>query len=226
MPRPMGRPLALAILVVIFILVHHPDLSAQPHPPQGQGGAQKDADVQAAVLPPDSVTVPDGTPLPLKLETGVSSATAKVGDTVEFTTRHSVEIEGLVIVPKGTALSGTVVQVSHPRRLLRNGQVKLAVDKLVLPTGELATLHPRRSGAKKSAIKMKGIKIKGVEGDLNLKWLPLYALLDPLDTAIVLPLIPAAKGEEQVYEEGAEVTVYFRGPLNLDRGALLKLPPP
>jgi hypothetical protein len=82
--------------IAIFAVI----LTAIPRPPQDQGLAQKDAHVQATLPPPDSITVPDGTPLTLNLENEVSSATAKVGDTVAFTTAHSARIDRMVIVPK------------------------------------------------------------------------------------------------------------------------------
>jgi hypothetical protein len=114
----------------------------------------------------------------------LSSGTAKVGDTVKLTIPYQLRIDGLVVVPKGTALSGTVVQVSHPHRPSKNGQVRMTVGKLVLPSGEIAALRPSKSTSGKPGT----MAARPEPGDLGLaNWL--LAPLDPI-AAIVLPLSP------------------------------------
>jgi hypothetical protein len=219
---PKGLQVAIVLLagVVLFVFLDPPNLGAQPRPSQGQNAAQKkDAAVQAAT-PPDVVTVPDGTPLALELVESFSSSTAKVGDTVKFTTPYPARVNGLVVVPTGTAVSGSVAQVSHARRGARNGQVKVAIEKLILPSGELVTLRLRKSGSRKPQRMVdKGHQI-GLRG---LLW---RAPFDPLTAVIAMPIAMAAKGDDLVYSAGTRVTVYFDGPLNLNRGALVKLQSP
>jgi hypothetical protein len=43
---------------------------------------------------------------------------------------------------------------------------------------------------------------------------------------VVVPLVIFSKGEEKVYPVGSPFTIFFNGPLNLDRAALLNLQPP
>ena len=208
------------VLALLFILLPPAASSAQPHPPPGQSATQeKNALPQAAVTPSDSFTIPDGTPLTLQLVSALSSETAKVGDTVEFTTPYPLRMNGLVVVPPGTALSGTVGQVSHPHRPAKNGQVRMAIEKVVLPNGEIAPLRPSKSASGKPG----SMAAKSEPGDPGL-WL-LAAPIDPLGW-IILPVLPFTKGHEAVYPAGTQTTVYFNGPLNLDRAALLKLQPP
>jgi hypothetical protein len=208
-------------LAVLTVILYAPDSSAQPRPLQEQSGAQKqDAAVEAATLP-DSVTVPDGTPLTLKLEEDISSATAKVGDTVKFTTPYPVRVNGSVIVPTGTAVSGTVVQVSHPHRPSTNGRVRMAVEKVVLPSGEIVALRPSKSVSGKRV----SMAAPAEPGDLGVWGWALVSLMDPITTAIVLPFALSTKGHELVYQAGTRTLVYFNGPLDLDRATLLKLQP-
>ncbi len=208
------------VLALLFILLPPPELSAQSQPPPVQSGSQKkDAPVQAAATPSDSITVPDGTPLTLQLVTALSSAAAKVGDTVKLTTPYPLRINGLIVVPKGTALSCTVMQVSHPHRPSKNGQVSVAVEKLILPDGEIVALRLLKSASGKPGSKALQHKSDG----LGLVW-----LAAPIDPAawIGIAISPFVKGHEQVYPAGSQTTVYFDGPLNLNRAALLKLQPP
>ena len=208
--------IAVVLLVgIVVLLLHSLDLRAQPRAPQGQSGAQKKEDptIQAAT-PPDVVVVPDGTPLTLKLEKDFSSATAKVGDKVEFTTPYPARINGLVFVPKGMAVSGVVVGVSHRRRGARDGEVNITIGKLSLPSGETATL--RQVLKSESA----GKKI-GTAAVMT----PAMALSLPF-VAWMLPAMLFSKGDERLYPAGTWTTVYFNGPLNLNRAALTNLEPP
>ncbi len=208
------------VLALLFILSPPPDLGAQPNALPGQSAAQeKVAPPQAAAAPSDSITVPDGTPLTLQLVSELSSATAKLGDTVQFTTPYPLRINGMVVVPKGTALSCTVVQVSRPHRPSKNGQVSVSVEKLVLPNGEIVALRLVKSASGKPGSMAMQQKSDG----LGLLW-----LAAPIDPAawIGIAISPFVKGHEQVYPAGTRSLVYFNGPVNLDRAALLKLQPP
>jgi hypothetical protein len=201
-------------LVLSTIVLFVSDAGARPRPPQGQGGEQKiDSSVQMANLS-DVVTVPDGTPLTLKLEKDFSSATANVGDRIGFTTPFPTRINGLVIVPRGTAVSGIVVGVSHRRRGARDGEVKVAFGKLSLPSGVTATL--RQVLKSESA----GKKV-GTAAVMT----PAMALSLPF-VGWMLPAMLLSKGDERVYRAGTWTTVYFDGPLNLNREALTNLEPP
>jgi hypothetical protein len=204
-----SRRFAVVLLVgVVASQLHIFDLHAQPRPPQEQtGGHEEDAALQTAT-PPDIVIVSDGTPLTLKLEKVLSSATAKVGDTVEFMTPFPARINGLVIVPKDSPVSGTVVQVSAARRASRAGEIKIAIGKLTLPTGETVTL---RQASKSEST---GKKIGTVA--LMSPAIAAGSLFDPF----IIPGLLIEKGNERVYRAGTWTTGYLVGSLSLNRGAL------
>lgn len=204
----------LCVALTLTIVLFAPNSGARPRLPQGQGGEQKmDSSVRTATLS-DVVTIPDGTPLTLKLEKDFSSATANVGDTIEFTTPYPTRINGLVIVPRGTAVSGVVVGVSHRRRGARDGEVKIAIGNLSLTSGEIATL--RQVLKSESA----GKKV-GTAAVMT----PAMALSLPF-VGWMLPAMLFTKGDERVYRAGTWTTVYFDGPLSLNRAALTNLEPP
>jgi hypothetical protein len=214
------------VLALLFMLLPPADLSAQPHRPPGQSGTQeKDAPQQAAATPSDSVTIPDGTPLILQLVSELSSATAKVGDTVQFITLP-LRIDGLVVAPKGTALSGTVVLVVHTHRPSKNGRVFVAFDKVVFPSGEIGVLRPSKGATGNPG----GMAAQPKPGDAVGQWgagqWAVASVVAPFTVALVGPVVLFTKGHEAFYPAGTRTTVYFNGPLKLDRGALLKLQPP
>jgi hypothetical protein len=56
-------------------------------------------------------TVPEGTPLALRLATSLSSSTARAGDPVEATLTEPVSVGGAEVLPAGSPLKGTVSAV-------------------------------------------------------------------------------------------------------------------
>jgi hypothetical protein len=63
------------------------------------------------------VTLPEGTALPLELQSAVASDTSKVEDTVRATLRQDVTLDGRVILPAGTELVGTVTEAEQSGRV-------------------------------------------------------------------------------------------------------------
>ena len=210
----------MRLLALVLMLLSAAGVSAQPHSPSEQSDTrEKDAPQQAAT-PTDSITIPDGTPLTLKLVSELSSATAKVGDAVHCVA-FPLRINGLVVVPAGTAISGIVVYVDHPHRRMKNGLVRVAVNGVVLPGGESASLRTSKAPAGKSD------KMKAQPGSPSIAWEVAaagaftFGFGAPLGAVVGL----FEKGQEQVYPAGTVVTVYINGPLHLDRDTVLKLQP-
>ena len=71
------------------------------------------------------VTLPAGTAVPLELMTAISSETAKVETPVRARVRTAVQSDGVVVIPAGTVLTGTVVDVERPGRV--QGRARLAI---------------------------------------------------------------------------------------------------
>jgi hypothetical protein len=224
---PTIRQVAVSLSAgwMLFNLICAPDLAAQVRPIREPSDVQtKDAAVQAS-MPSDVVTIPDGAPLTLSLEEGISSAWANVGETVKFTTPYPVRANGFVILPAGASVSGTIEHVSHSHKGLRDGEVKVRIDKLLLPTGELATLRPRKSASHKSKSDAADTQ---PTGPMNSKVLsdPQFYEYMFVTAGVVGAAILTTKGEERQYAARTRVTVYFNGPLNLNRAALQGLQPP
>ena len=178
--------------------------------PQGNA-ANSDAPVKNNAQP-DAVTLPDDTSVNLKLETELSSAKAAVGDLVKFTVPYPVRIEGLVFIPKGTPVTGRVIEVHRPRRFGRDGGVKIAMNDLVLPTGE--TIHFRQNPKSEHH----PTKVAGQLGQAVVESVPFFG--------VTLPMVAFVKGDDNVYPSGSWITVFVDGTPNLSRSALTKLEPP
>lgn len=78
------------------------------------------------------LTIPSGTPLSIKLSTGVASDTSKVEDTVRGTLTRAVTVEGLTALPAGTAVIGTVASAEESGRVQGKAQVSFRFTRLML----------------------------------------------------------------------------------------------
>jgi hypothetical protein len=66
---------------------------------------------------------------------GLSSATAQKSEEVEAVLSQPLFDGNHLVLPQGSRLRGSVVQVRPARRLSRNGQLRIVFNELVLPDG-------------------------------------------------------------------------------------------
>jgi len=78
---------------------------------------------------------PTGSVVHARLETGLSSATAKMGDRVEALITEPLVVSDHLILPEGSVIKGSVVQVARARRLGRNGQLRILFHQVTPPNG-------------------------------------------------------------------------------------------
>jgi hypothetical protein len=78
---------------------------------------------------------PSGSSVHVRLMTALSSATAHQGDEVEAVLSQPLFDGDRLVLPQGSRLKGSVVQVRAARRLSRNGQLRMVFHQLLLPDG-------------------------------------------------------------------------------------------
>lgn len=94
-----------------------------------------------ALRPVETITVPVGTVLEVRLQSTVTSATARVEDTFDATTVGDVTGAGKVVVPAGSLVRGTVTAVERAGRADRTGSVTLFFDRITVK----GRVHPMRA---------------------------------------------------------------------------------
>jgi hypothetical protein len=83
-----------------------------------------------------TITVPAGTNLPLSISTGLSSKSAKVGDTVRAVLTSDVTVDGRTAIASGTTVAGSVVKVtSGSEKIGGTPTLVVAFDRLELTGG-------------------------------------------------------------------------------------------
>ena len=76
------------------------------------------------------VTIPAATTITVALDDGVGSATSHADDPVRAHVTHPVSIDGLVVVPTGSNVSGAVIEAVRSGRVKGLAHVAIRFDKL------------------------------------------------------------------------------------------------
>jgi hypothetical protein len=78
---------------------------------------------------------PPGSTVHALLVTSLSSATAHKGDTVSAVINQPLYVSDRIVLPEGSRLEGSVVEVRPARRLARNGQLRIMFHQVIPPNG-------------------------------------------------------------------------------------------
>jgi len=76
--------------------------------------------------------VPAGTPLAIVLDTPVSSATSQVEDTVKGHVANAVDVGGMTTIPKGSQVSGTVVEAAPSGKVKGRALIALRFNRVIV----------------------------------------------------------------------------------------------
>ena len=88
-----------------------------------------------------TITVPAGTRLGVTMENGISTKSAKPGDSVYFRTSFPVTMNNKVVIPVGSYLRGEVTDSKRPGRVKGKGELRIRLNTLILPNGYTVDLN-------------------------------------------------------------------------------------
>jgi hypothetical protein len=97
----------------------------------------------ASSAPPSNakVEVPGGTHIPLVLHNAISTRSARPGDPVYFETLFPIMIDGHVVIPAGSYVSGEVSESKRPGRVKGRGELMIRLRTLILPNAYMVNLN-------------------------------------------------------------------------------------
>jgi len=136
----------------------------------------------------NEVTLADGTQVTLRLLKAVSSATAKVEERVDFEAAEDVTADGVVVIRKGAAAWGKVIQAKRKKSFGRSGKLDFTIDYVKAVDGQNLNLRSTRE--------IKGDDSYGKAGVVTL-------LAGPLGFLV--------KGKNVEIDAGAEYTIFVDG---------------
>lgn len=98
------------------------------------------ADPNAKLAPGPKIELPTGTHIPLVLHNAISTRSAQPGDPVYFETSFPVMLNGKVIVPAGSWVSGEVTESKRPGRVKGRAELMVRLNTLILPNAYMVSL--------------------------------------------------------------------------------------
>lgn len=135
-----------------------PDAPAQPPAPATSAPGSGAADNTSAAAPTNAsapatphaaaasktagkIEVPSGTHIPLVLHNSISTRSARPGDPVYFETLFPIMIDGKVVIPAGSYVSGEVTESKRPGRIKGRGELMIKLTTLILPNAYMVNLN-------------------------------------------------------------------------------------
>ena len=112
----MSAALARLIVVCSMLLTALGQSSSPPTP----SGQSQPANARANG-PSKGFVLEDGTAVTLRLGRSLSSADAHAGDRVDFEVAEEISVNRIVVIPKDSPASGTVITAQKKRRMGRAG---------------------------------------------------------------------------------------------------------
>ena len=131
-----------------------------------------------------TLTIPEGTPIKLRLADSVSSAHARVGDNLNFVVVRDVSVGGFTVIPAGTIAHGSVTSVKGRRLLGVGGKVALKLDSVKLVNGDQADLRARMEVKGRSRTKLVAAAMIAT-GFVFLPAAPIFLLIPGHDSTVV-----------------------------------------
>src|SRR5216683_2538681 len=116
---------------------------------QQPDGPQSDAPPPVAPKPAqeqppgsgEKIIVPSGTRVGVVLQNGISTHSAKAGDSVYLQTSFPITQNNHIVIPVGSYLRGELLEAKRPVRIKGRGEFRMRLDTLILPTGYTVDLR-------------------------------------------------------------------------------------
>jgi hypothetical protein len=125
--------------------------AAAPAPAPAAAPVPASAPVPAVSAPasskPATIEVPGGTHIPLVLDNAISTRSARPGDPVYFETLFPVMVDGHVVIPAGSYMSGEVTDAKRAGRVRGRAELGIKLNTIILPNSYMVNLNAMPSGA-------------------------------------------------------------------------------
>jgi hypothetical protein len=133
-----NKSLLLILSALLFLsgcgmVSPNPQASNSDPNPNPDGAAPFSSRAAAALgLKPEvpAITIPAGTPIGVRLQNSISSASANSGDHFDAVIDEDVVVDGHVAIPKGANATGRVVTAKNSGRLHNPGYLRLVLDSV------------------------------------------------------------------------------------------------
>ena len=142
----------------------------------------------------------DGTAVKLRLSETISSESAHTGQQVPFEVVEDVVVQGVTVLPKGSAALATVTDAEPKKRMGRGGKLDVNVDSARLADGEKVQLRA-----------VKNTKGGGHTGAMTGAMVATGIVFFP-----AAPLFLFMHGKDITIPKGTEITAFVQGDTKLE----------
>jgi hypothetical protein len=118
---------------------------------QEPSGPQMEAPPPVAPAPPpaaarggdtgERIRIPSGTRVGVVLENGISTRSAKTGDSLYFRTSFPITQSNHIVIPVGSYLRGELLESKRPGRIKGKGEFRMRLNTLIFPNGYTVDLN-------------------------------------------------------------------------------------
>src|SRR6266403_1953295 len=131
------------ILIAASLAVNISGAAQQPEGPQSDAPAPVAPKPAAAPQAGASerITVPSGTRVGVVLQNGISTRSAKPGDSVYLQTSFPITQNNRIVIPVGSYLRGELLESKRPGTIKGKGEFRLRLNTLILPNGYTVNLN-------------------------------------------------------------------------------------
>jgi hypothetical protein len=145
----VNHPIIRKALITVFlgstVLLASRASAQEPDGPQTAAPAP----VQPALKPAHAaqaasgkfITLPSGTRVAVVLENGISTRSAKPGDSVYLRTSFPITLNNQIVVPVGSYLRGELLDTKRPGRVKGRGEFRIKLDTLIFPNGYTVNMN-------------------------------------------------------------------------------------
>jgi hypothetical protein len=111
-------------------------LAAAPAALRAQQPALNSSPTAVAAAARAGVTVPEGTEFSAVTTEKLSSKTASEGDRIALRVDEDVRVDGVVVIPKGALVRGSVSDAKAAGRMGRGGKLNIRIESTTLADGQ------------------------------------------------------------------------------------------
>jgi hypothetical protein len=133
----MKKSRVLQILPIVLMLMLALGCSKSPAATNESGGVPFDKSSESK---PADLNIPAGTPISVRLQSTVSTASAHSGDTFEAVIDEPVVVDGRTMIPKGAAATGRVVTSQSGGHLHKVSYLRIALSSVSID-GSAVPVH-------------------------------------------------------------------------------------
>lgn len=147
----------------------------------------------------------DATPVKLRIARTVSSADAKLGETVDFEVLEDVKVGDALVIPKGGIAWATVTEAQPKRRMGRGGKLNMNIDSVRLVNGQKVALRA----------------VKETQGGGHVGAMTGAMVATGIVFFPAAPLFLFMHGKDITIPKGTEITAYISGNTPLKQAEFL-----